>query len=132
MGFCDFRAFNQALLARQAWRLLSNPVSFCARVLKAKYYTNSQLQDTVFTGNASSTWQAIQYGHELLKKGLVWAIGNGRLVRVWRDPWIPRPDSYRPVSLQGDCHIRRVSDMLDVHGAWDMDLLQRHFIQVDI
>jgi hypothetical protein len=48
LGFRDFRKFNQALLARQAWRLLSNPDSLCARVLKAKYYPNGQLQDTVF------------------------------------------------------------------------------------
>jgi hypothetical protein len=62
MGFRDFRVFNQALLARQAWRLITNPDSLCARVLKAKYYPVGQLQDTVFTGNASTTWQAIQYG----------------------------------------------------------------------
>ena len=38
MGFCDFRLFNQALLARQAWRLITNPESFCPQLLKDKYY----------------------------------------------------------------------------------------------
>jgi hypothetical protein len=48
MGFRDMRLFNQALLARQAWRLLAFPDSLCAQVLKAKYYPNGELIDTVF------------------------------------------------------------------------------------
>ena len=38
LGFKDFRLFNQALLARQAWRLMINPHSLCVQVLKARYY----------------------------------------------------------------------------------------------
>jgi hypothetical protein len=38
MSFCDMKYFNQALLARQAWRLIQFPDSLCARLLKAKYY----------------------------------------------------------------------------------------------
>jgi hypothetical protein len=37
VGFKDMRLFNQALLARQTWRLLQQPNTLCAQVLKAKY-----------------------------------------------------------------------------------------------
>jgi hypothetical protein len=36
IGFKDMRLFNQALLARQAWRLIQQPNTLCAQVLKAK------------------------------------------------------------------------------------------------
>lgn len=90
LGFRDMQTFNQALLARQAWRLIDKPDSLCARLLRAKYYPNGSLVDTVFTGNASSSWQTIEFGLQLVKNGIIWRIGCGEGVRIWRDPWIPR------------------------------------------
>lgn len=88
--------------------------------------------DTVFTGNASSSWQAISYGLDLLKKGILWRVGNGRSIRVWRDSWIPRPFSYKPISQQGTCRIRFVSDLLNNNGSWNLGLLTRHFVPADV
>jgi hypothetical protein len=34
MGFRDMRLLNQAMLARQCWRIISKPNSLCARLLK--------------------------------------------------------------------------------------------------
>jgi hypothetical protein len=78
LSFRDMRLFNQALLAKQAWRLIEKPDSLCARVLKTKYYPNGELLDTAFPTNQSPTWKAIVHGLELLKKGVCWRIGSGR------------------------------------------------------
>jgi hypothetical protein len=88
MGFQDMRLFNKALLARQAWRLVQFPDSLCARLLKAKYYLRGELVDIVFPADASPTWKSIAYGLELLKEGIIWRIGSGEKVQIWRDPWI--------------------------------------------
>ena len=71
MGFRDLRLFNQALLAKQAWRLLVYPNSLCAKVLKAKYYPNGHILDIVFPQATSVNWQGIMHGLELLKKGVI-------------------------------------------------------------
>jgi hypothetical protein len=85
IGFRDLRVFNQTLLARQAWRLLAFPDSLCAKLLKARYYPAGDLLDTAFIQNQSQTWQGIVYGLELLKRGIVWRIGDGSKVRIFRD-----------------------------------------------
>lgn len=58
VDFHNYRSFNQAPLSHQAWCLITKPDSLCAQVLKARYYPNGKLEDTVFTGNASS-WTTI-------------------------------------------------------------------------
>ena len=109
-----------------------NLVPLCAQMLKAKYYPNGFLTDTVFTGNGSSTWHAIEYGLELLKKGAIWRVGNGASIRAWRDPWIPRDNNYHPRSDQGRCRYRWVADFLLPDGAWNVQRLQQYFIEEDI
>ena len=86
----------------------------------------------MFSGNASSSWQAISHGLELLKKGLTWRVGDGKSIRVWRDNWIPRPFSYKPISRQGACRIRYVSDLLNENGSWKVHILNRFFMQADV
>jgi hypothetical protein len=78
MGFRDMALFNQALLARQAWRLIQNPGSLCARVLKAKYFPHGDILDTVFASDASPAWRGVEFGLELLRKGIIKRIGDGR------------------------------------------------------
>jgi hypothetical protein len=106
IGFRDLRVFNQALLARQAWRLIQFPDSLCARILKAKYYPSTHLLDTTFIKNASQTWQAIEHGLELLKKGAIWRIGSGTSVRIFRDNWIPRLDQPKLNGNRGNARLR--------------------------
>jgi hypothetical protein len=56
MGFRDLHSFNLAMLAKQSWRLLEKPDSLCARVLKAKYYPNSNLLSGRPKSGSSYTW----------------------------------------------------------------------------
>ncbi|GAU40964.1 hypothetical protein TSUD_187210 [Trifolium subterraneum] len=48
MGFRDLRAFNEALLAKQGWRLITQPTSLVAQVLKAKYYPKGLVKTLIY------------------------------------------------------------------------------------
>ena len=66
MGFRDIYGFNLAMLARQAWCMLSNPDSLCARVLKGRYFLDSDFMQAAAPKSASATWKAIIAGQEAL------------------------------------------------------------------
>jgi hypothetical protein len=128
MGFKDLILFNQALLAKQAWCLITYPNSLCARVLRAKYYPRGNLLDNVSAGEASQTWRAIEYGLELLKKGVVWSVGDGASIRMWRDNWLPRPYSMKPIGSTRTCRLRRMSHLIDQRlKIWDEAKVRRYF-----
>jgi hypothetical protein len=43
MGFRDLAMFNKALLAKRLWRIMQNPDSLVAKIMKAKYFPWSDL-----------------------------------------------------------------------------------------
>jgi hypothetical protein len=132
MGFRDSELFNQALLARQAWRLIQNPKSLDARLLKAIYYPRGNITDNVFRAEASPVWHGIDHDLELLKKGLVWRIGDGKTIRIWRDNWLPRNFALRPRHGKTKCRYRRVVQLVDNNsGTWNQELVQKIFYEQD-
>ena len=132
MGFRDMKLFNQALLARQAWRLVAYPDSLCARVLKAKYFPNGELIVTVFPSDSSPSWKGIEFGLELLKKGIIWRVGNGDKIQIWRDNWIPKDSLLKITGKRTRCRLRWVSQLMrgDVRD-WDRDLVKTIFHKHD-
>lgn len=102
------------------------PDILCTRVLRAKYYPHGRLEDTIFRSNPSSTWQGIGYGLELLKKSLIWRVGNGTKINIWRDNWTARSTSQNVVSWKGRCRLKWVYDMLDVNGGWNPTIVHQH------
>jgi hypothetical protein len=108
------------LLARQAWRLIQFLDDLCARLLKAKYYPNGDLVDTVLPGEPSLTWRTIEHGLELVKKGVIWCIRSGTMVNISRDPWIPRPPSFRITLRKGRSRLRWFSQLVkEGTSEWD-------------
>jgi hypothetical protein len=86
------------MLARQAWRILLFPDTLSAQVLKAKYFPVKSVVETTAKRGISYTWRSILKGVQLLKEGIIWRIGDGALVNIWNDPWIPRNNTRRVVT----------------------------------
>jgi hypothetical protein len=82
LGFRDIHAFNIAMMSKQAWRLLQKPDSLCSRVLQAKYYPGCTCLEAQARPGISYSWRSILGGVELLKKGLIWRVGDGENLNI--------------------------------------------------
>lgn len=67
LGFRDIESFNDALLAKIGWRILTQPQSLVARVLRGKYLRDSTFMDFSVSANASHGWRSILAGREVLR-----------------------------------------------------------------
>ncbi|XP_048630790.1 uncharacterized protein LOC125604440 [Brassica napus] len=97
LGIRDMMAFNKALLAKQVWRLITQPSSLLARVYKAKYYRKTNILDSRSYQTSSFAWRSLVQTFPLITRGLKWIIGDGQRTRVWFDNWLPGPHNVAPV-----------------------------------
>lgn len=100
LGYRDVESFNIALLAKQGWRIIQQPLSLATRVLKAKYFYKSDFLNGKIGSNTSYLLRSFMTAQKLLKECLFWRIGNGESVKIWHDKWILRPSSFKVQSLQ--------------------------------
>lgn len=129
MGFRDIYGFNIAMLARQAWRMLTAPESLCARVLEARYFPNTTILEATTHPGISYTWRSILKGVTLLKDGLIYRVGDGSSINIWADPWLNREGQRTPATLRGNCLLTKISELVDPEThTWD-ELLVRDIFQ---
>lgn len=129
MGFRDLNIFNQALLAKQGWRLMHNDESLLHKILKAKYFKNTDLLNARRGFDPSYTWRSIWGAKALLLEGLKWRVGNGRDIRVWDDDWLPEGSSpLDSSSLAVVDHNLKVCNLIDDQCAeWNQEILINTF-----
>jgi hypothetical protein len=122
-----------AMLARQGWRMLINPESLCARVLKAWYFPNTSILEAMPARGISYSWRTILKGISLLKESLIWRTGDGTNVNIWSDAWLPREGSRQPVTPIGQCVLMKGSELIDPYtGQWDEVLVRGTFWAMDV
>ena len=85
MAFKDLAMFNDALLAKQTWRLLHDTKSLFYKVFKAKFFSNTSVMEARALSNALYAWKSILKGRDVIKCEAVWRIGTGTSIRVWGD-----------------------------------------------
>ena len=99
MRFRDISRFNQALVAKQEWRLLQNLDSLVAKVLKARYFKRTDFLMAKACSNPSFIWRSFLRERQVLQKGIRWRIGNGEKIQIQARNWIPRLTTFRPIRM---------------------------------
>ncbi|GJM98367.1 hypothetical protein PR202_ga15374 [Eleusine coracana subsp. coracana] len=132
LGFRDMELFNLALLAKQACRLLLEPTSLCARLLKAIYFPNGELLEAELGQNPSCIWRSILDGRSTLNLGLIRRIGNGESTKIWAMDWLPREGMRRPINTVSNS-LQLVSELIDVAAySWKREVLNQYFAPADV
>lgn len=101
VGVLNFRSleeFNQAMLAMQVWRVLNNPHSRVAQIIKGRYLPTFPLLDVSIRNHSSYFWKGFVWGMDLLKKGMRKLMGNGQSIKMFSDPWLPNPTTFKVIS----------------------------------
>lgn len=127
-------SFNEALLAKQVWRLLSFPDSLVAWILKAQYYPRgSVLEAIVGYNNPSYTWRSVVSAKWVIEGGSRWRVGDGMSISVWKDKWLARAPTFKVISLNsfGDRDMK-VADLLDWEGGgWNEEKVRNIFLSFE-
>ena len=86
------------MLAMQGWRLPTKQDSLVAWIYKAWYYPHGDVLKAKLGTNPSYTWRSIMNGLEVIKQGTRWRVGNGNIIHIWEDKWMPTPTTYKVIS----------------------------------
>ena len=97
MWFKNLQAFNLAMLPNQGWRLILNPNSLVAQIYRARYYPHGDVFQAKLGSSPSYTWRSIFNGLEVVKRGTRWRVGNGEIILIWDDKWLPTSTTYKVI-----------------------------------
>ena len=77
-------------------------------------------------------WQGIVHGLDLLKKGVIWRVVDGKNVNIWRDNWLPRNSGLRVLVKKNRTRLKWVSELF-ISGTrrWDENLIRHLFYNHD-
>lgn len=126
--------FNQALLAKQGWRLIHNDSSLVARVLKGKYHPRTPFLEAKIGHNSSFTWKSILEARTILTDGSIWRVGDGLSINIWTDKWLPDIDHNHVFTTSSENTTEQlVSTLIDQERrVWKSDLITKLFLPLDI
>jgi hypothetical protein len=121
------------MLAKQSWRLIRNPDSLCAQILRAKYYPDGNLLKDGPKQGSSFTWQSIIAGLNTFRRGHILRVGSGNLINIWEYHWIPLSPDRMIQTSKGQVLLRTVNKLIDP-STWtcDEDLVRSIFNPIDI
>ena len=132
LGFKELVKFNDAMLAKQVWRLIHDKNSLFYRVFKLKYFPNGNIFDAK-QSSGSFVWKSILRARKVISMGAKWRIEDGLSISVFSDNWIPGALGRRVISsaLAVDANMK-VVDLIDTGmGCWKNQKIDECLVPFD-
>ncbi|KAK6141384.1 hypothetical protein DH2020_024875 [Rehmannia glutinosa] len=133
LGFKNFQDFNSALLAKQLWRVITQPNLLMSRIIKAKYFPRIPIFSAVAKPTDSWLWKGWISSLPTLLLGARFQVGDGKSIRIWESPWIPKVPSFKPVRIGNvGADLVWIRELLNEEGnAWNHSLVSAVFSHDD-
>ncbi|XP_073030650.1 uncharacterized protein [Primulina eburnea] len=110
---------------KELWRLIRFPDSLAARVIKGRYFKHGSVPDAGL-GSNPSIWRSILWSKEILERGLIWRVGDGKSIKIFKDKWIPTMQSKIGEPMGTWDKEATVNDLIN-QGVWNVDLISTRF-----
>ena len=127
MGFRELNKFNDALLAKQIWRLMNHEDSLFQKVFKAKFFPNYSILEATSHHKGSYAWKSILQSKHVIESGSIWRVGYGKSIKIQGDKWLPKQNCrsvISPISSFGaESTVRNLID--DVSRTWKANLIMK-------
>ncbi|CAL2248919.1 unnamed protein product [Prunus armeniaca] len=134
LGFKKTANMNRALSAKIGWRMHTRDQGLWAQIYEKKYLKGCSFLDTpgVSKQDCSATWRSVLYGVELLRKGMVWRVGNEDKANFWKDHWVADLTLLQCAGVQSginlDCkliHGGSIWSSACWKGLWSMSIMPK-------
>ncbi|XP_013731064.2 uncharacterized protein LOC106434754 [Brassica napus] len=136
MGFRELECFNQAMLAKQGWNMITQPEGLLQSFLKSRYFPTGDFLYAAEGIRPSFGWRSLLHGRALLIKGLQKRIGNGENTCVWTDRWVNDPVEGLRAPWMMNNHFEvnhKVASLIDnTSKRWNVEALLQVFAIGDI
>ncbi|GAA0171455.1 hypothetical protein LIER_25480 [Lithospermum erythrorhizon] len=125
LGFRDTQSFNQALLCKQAWKLITEPNNPLSQVYEDRYFPRTSFWAVQLGPKPSYTWRSILSVRDLICKGIEWKLASRSNIRVCGHKWITHTHSKTLITpVQEDFHDITVVDLIDSEiRVWKIDFV---------
>ena len=130
LGIRDFSLVNKSLVAMAAWRIIKNPSSLVAKILKVKYFHNTSIWKLHISSRKSAFWASVIRILPLMLDSCRLQIANGNTC-IWTSPWYKdwkNIHDHLKLNLDRPCP-SVISDLWQPNTKlWDADRISTFFV----
>ena len=87
LGLRELQDFNQALILKVVWQLVSNKDKLWVHIMRAKYYPRAGIWAVQRKTGVSRLWRAVQEAKEFFRESIKWHVGDGTGILATNHPW---------------------------------------------
>ena len=98
-------------------------------MFKARFFPQGSFLNAKESSSASFEWRSILKGRDVIIKGVVWRVGDGKQIRIWGDNWLLAKNRAKIASpviygQESAC----VEDLIDqITRSWKVDMINHVF-----